>query len=173
VRRVAVLGCEGSGKTVLARDLASRLGLPIVHADFLRYDAGEPVPEELWQARHEAAIAADEWVFDGMKLAFLDRRLERADTAIFLDLPRRACLAGVLRRRRRYRGRIEAEAGVADRIDLEFLRWIWRFRRDYRPRVLAALERHAATTQVVVLPPPPALRAGVVAALAVSARSGV
>ena len=86
-----------------------------------------------------------------MKLSTLDHRLARADTAVFLDLPRRACYAGLLRRRLRHRGRIDPELGVADVLGLGFVRWIWRFPRTARPRILELLERHAADTDVVVL----------------------
>jgi adenylate kinase family enzyme len=90
-------------------------------------------------------------VLDAMRLSTVDERLAVADTAIFLDLPRRSCLAGVFRRRLRYRGAVDPASGVADRIDLAFLRRLWRFPRVDRPCVVAALERHAATTDVVVL----------------------
>ena len=36
--------------------------------------------------------------------------------------------------------------GCPQKVDLEFLRWIWSFPRRTRPRMLATLERHAATT---------------------------
>lgn len=96
-------------------------------------------------------VDGDAWVIDAMKLASLEHRVERADTVVFLDLPRRSCYAGVLRRRLRYRGLIDPEPGILDRISVEFLRWIWRFPRDSRPRIEELLERHAATTRVVVL----------------------
>ena len=152
MRRVAVIGCGGSGKTTLARELTGRLGLPVVHADFVVYRNGDaPRSEAEWRADLAALADGDAWVIDAMKVSTLEQRVERADTVVFLDLPRRSCYAGVLRRRLRYRGLVDRERGIADRITLEFLRWIWRFRREARPRILAILGRHAASTRVVVL----------------------
>ncbi|MBA3244640.1 MAG: topology modulation protein [Actinobacteria bacterium] len=141
MRRVAVLGCSGSGKTVLANRLGETLGLPIVHGDFHRKD---------WEEIQPAVIALEEWVIDAMRLDSLDERLARADTAVFLDLSSWECFLGVLRRRRRYRGRLHAD-GVADFVNLELLFWLLRFRRRHRPRVLELLERHAGSTEIVVL----------------------
>lgn len=76
---------------------------------------------------------------DGMKLGVLGERLARADTVIYLDLPTRQCLSGILRRRLRYRGRLRPDLGVYDRIDWGFLRWIWRFRRQQRAKLLEML----------------------------------
>lgn len=146
MQRVAVLGCGGSGKTMLARAIAQAHGLPLVDVDALGVEDGRELPvAELW-ARHDEAIERDAWVVDAMRLNLLERRLERADTAVFLDLPRRACLLGLLQRRLRGGG-----AGVPGRLDREFLRWVWGFPRTTRPAVLKVLARHADTTEVVIL----------------------
>jgi adenylate kinase family enzyme len=141
VRRVAVIGCGGAGKTVLARRLGEVLALPVVHSDLHR---------PLWD-EHGDQIAGDEWVIDGMRLGMLDERLARADTVVFLDRGPLACYWGILRRRLRYRGGLHADDGVADFVNWEFIRWVWTFRRKHRPRVLELLERHATSTAVVVL----------------------
>jgi adenylate kinase family enzyme len=141
VRRVAVIGCGGAGKTTLARALGARLGLPVVHSDFHRPG---------WEELHEELIAGDEWVIDAMRLNTLDERVARADTVVFLDRSTVACLLGILRRRMRYRGGLHVD-GVADFVNVEFLRWVIGFRRRVRPRIVELLERHAATTQIVEL----------------------
>jgi adenylate kinase family enzyme len=80
-------------------------------------------------------------VIDAMKVSILEHRVERADTVIFLDLPRCACYLGLVQRRQWRR----------DIANPRFIHWIWRFARDTRPRIVEILERHRDTTDVVVL----------------------
>src|SRR4029079_8670763 len=89
VKRVAILGSGGAGKTWLANELGRRTGLPVVHLDRIFWAPG-------WTEREPAAAKADlaevvgrdEWILDGN---FLNRlgaeRLARADTVVFLDVP--------------------------------------------------------------------------------------
>jgi adenylate kinase family enzyme len=149
VRRVAVLGCGGAGKTTVARELARRHGLPLVDADSIVHPPDGSPAEAEWQAELNAATENDAWVIDAMKLSILERRVERADTVVFLDVPRRSCYLGLVQRRRWRR----------DLLNPGFLAWIWRFRRDARPRILAILDRHRDTTDVVVLRSRRAVRA--------------
>jgi adenylate kinase family enzyme len=62
---------------------------------------------------------------------------------VFLDLRRPICLWRVLWRlvRDRRRTRPDLPEGCGEGFDLELLRWIWRYPRDDRPRVLALLAR--------------------------------
>ena len=144
MRRVAVIGCGGAGKTTLANELARRLRVPVVHIDshYWQVVGGERVEStpHQWATVHSRLIAQPEWVIDGMKLGVLDERLARADTVIYLDLATVACLSGVLRRRLRYRGRDRPELGVYVDVNCEFLRWVAMFRRRQRPMLLAKLE---------------------------------
>src|SRR3954453_17795453 len=44
-QRIAVIGCGGAGKTFVATRLATKYGLPLIHADGLVYRDGELQPE--------------------------------------------------------------------------------------------------------------------------------
>ena len=140
-RRIAVVGCGGAGKTYAAQALAARHGLPVVHVDEIVFRGGALQAEAEWQAELNVRADEDAWVIDAMKVSILEHRVDRADTVIFLDLPRRSCYLGLVRRRKWKR----------DIANLQFLRWIWRFPHDVRPRILEILERHRRTTDVLVL----------------------
>jgi adenylate kinase family enzyme len=90
VRRVSVVGNSGSGKSRLAREVAGRLGVPCVELDSVFHQADwEPLPEEEFRARVSEVAARDGWVIDGNYGAVRPLVWARADTVIWLDLPRR------------------------------------------------------------------------------------
>jgi adenylate kinase family enzyme len=155
MRRVLVIGCGGAGKSTLARELAVRTGLPLVHLDRLYWKPGwTQTPPAEWQAVVRGVIAGERWLLDGSYGSTLELRLAAADTAIYLDLPRRTCLRRALSRWLRGRGRTRPDLpdGCPESFDLEFLRWIWSYPTRHRPRTLARLdefERHGG--RVVVL----------------------
>ena len=99
MRRVAVVGTSGSGKTTFADRLAERLGLPRVELDALHWEPGwHPVDPATFRERVDHATAAEAWVIDGNYSAVRDLYLGRADTIVWLDLPFATCLWRVVRR---------------------------------------------------------------------------
>ena len=91
-----------------------------------------------------SAVARERWIIDGNFLFEEgDGRFDRADTVVFLDLPRRVCVRRVLSRRIRDRGRSRPDLpkGALEGFDLDLLRWIWRYPSVTRPRVLRLLGR--------------------------------
>jgi len=111
----------------------------VVHADDIVHGSGAMRPEAEWQAELNAVADGDAWVIDAMKVSILEHRVARADTVVFVDVPRWSCYVGLVQRRMWRR----------DIVNVQFLRWIWRFPRDTRPRIYDILER--ATADVVVL----------------------
>jgi adenylate kinase family enzyme len=146
VKRILVIGTGGSGKTTVARRLAERTGLPLVHLDVHYWRAGwQPTPPEEWQVMVRQLVTADEWIIDGNYGGTLDLRLEACDTVVFLDIPRIVCLWRVLKRQVRYLGRVRPDLapGCRERLSWEFLVWIWTYptrRRGDILRRLAALD---------------------------------
>lgn len=155
MRRVVVLGCGGSGKTTFATKLGRGTSLPTIHLDELFWNPGwVPTPEDEFVARQAEEVARETWIIEGDYAGSLEVRTARADTVIFLDLPRRICLRRVILRRLRRRDGSSPAPGCPQKVDLEFLRWIWRWRRDRRPIALAKLEEHASGAHKVVLTSP-------------------
>ena len=87
-QRIVILGRTGSGKTTLARELATAIGVPHVELDALYFGPGfSTAPLSVLRERTSAAIAGDRWVTDGNKSAVRDLVWPRADTVIWLDYP--------------------------------------------------------------------------------------
>lgn len=98
LERVLIAGISGSGKTTLAKALEARLGLPRHELDALHHGPG-------WVKRPQfeddvAAFAAEpRWVTEDQYHGLLGELLSRrADTFVWLDLPRSAVMRQVIRR---------------------------------------------------------------------------
>jgi adenylate kinase family enzyme len=154
MKRILILGCGGAGKSTLARQLGSILGIEVIHLDSLHWRPGwveTSRPE--WAATVVELLKRDTWIMDGNYGGTLDVRLMRADTVIFLDLPRRRCLLRVLKRRLQYRGRTRPDmaSGCPEKVDWEFLKWIWGFPAKSRPSLLEKVGRFADSKSTYIL----------------------
>jgi adenylate kinase family enzyme len=160
VQRVVIVGPGGAGKSTLARRLAARSGLPLIHLDEHFWHPGWiETPRDTWRMRQRELFAGDAWIADGNYSATLDERLPRADTVIFLDFPVWRTIPRALRRSIGQRGTAVQAEGCPERVDVQFLRWIANYRRRSRPVVLAAIAEHAPQARVHVLRNPRAVDA--------------
>ena len=140
MKRIAVVGCAGSGKTTLALELGRVTGLPVIHLDAHYWRPGwvEPAREE-WIAQHLALLTGPEWIADGNYGSTLDARFRLADTVIDMNARRLVCLARVIGRAWRHRGFRRPDVGCTERLDLGFLLYLLRFPERSRPRLEHAL----------------------------------
>ncbi|MGO9873061.1 MAG: hypothetical protein ACLPVY_04605 [Acidimicrobiia bacterium] len=152
MERVAVVGPGGAGKSTFAEELGRRTGLPVVHLDEHFWQPGwVETPKDDWRRIQRELTAGGRWIVDGNYGGTFDVRFERADTVIILQPSTLTCVAGALRRSLRNRGAAVQAAGCPERVDPAFLRWIWRYRRDSRPRLDAALDLHRLHLEVIEL----------------------
>lgn len=152
MQRIVIVGRSGSGKSTLARALGERLGLPVIHLDALYWQPGWlPVADRAaFDAGVLAIVAGERWIVDGGYTSTLPQRLARADTVVLLMAPLWLCLWRALWRVVRFRqgARPDMAPGCPERIDFEFLHYIWTYRRRRLPGIEAAIAEHFAGTPV-------------------------
>ena len=89
MKRVAIFGNAGGGKSTLAKQLALAHKLPLHSLDKIKYKAsGEEIPQTEYLQLHSELIKRDKWIIDGfgcLKSAWA--RFDSADTLIYIDLP--------------------------------------------------------------------------------------
>lgn len=153
MERIMIIGCGGSGKSTLAQQLGQKLGLPVVHLDKLFWTPGwVSIPKDEFDRVHEEAISKDKWIIDGNFDRTIPVRLQRCDTVIYLDFSRFACLMGVLKRVLTTYGKVRPDMGEGcpERIDLDFLKWVWNFNKNKRERNYSLLNK-AEGVRVIIL----------------------
>ena len=154
MRRILILGSGGAGKSTLAVQIGERLGLPVIHLDAIYWRAGwVEADKQEWKQALASLLQQEAWVMDGNFSGTLDQRLAAADTVIFLDMPAWLCLFRVLKRRAMYHGRTRPDMadGCPERLDWDFLKWIWNYPRHNRPRLLDRLSASRNGRRIVVL----------------------
>ena len=89
MKRVAVFGNAGGGKSTIARRLAMLTGLPLYVLDLMQFrTGGAKVPPDEFVQAHADLLRRDEWIIDGFGSAALSwERFARADTLVYVDLP--------------------------------------------------------------------------------------
>jgi adenylate kinase family enzyme len=87
--RVVILGCAGSGKTILARQLGERTGAPVICLDAIWQPHWKEKDVPTFRTLVQKAHAGEEWISDdNFALATFDIRLPRATLVIWLERPR-------------------------------------------------------------------------------------
>ena len=89
MKKVAVFGKPGSGKSTLSRNLAAATGIPLHPLDSIVYKKnGDLVDRETYDRAHENILSTDRWIIDGFgPIESFYERLGVADTLIYVDLP--------------------------------------------------------------------------------------
>lgn len=154
MNRIAVIGCSGAGKSTLSRQMGEHLRVPVVHLDTLFWRAGwVESPRDEFADRVRDAVAGERWIVDGTYISWQHLVWPRADTIVFLDFPRVTCLWRVASRYLAHCGRTRADMtpGCPEKIDFEFVEFIWTFPSDYRPRIIARLNDRRPDQRLIVL----------------------
>lgn len=89
MKKVAVFGKPGGGKSTLSRKLTAATDIKLYSLDLLEYKKnGERISPEEYTESHAKLIAEDTWIIEGLgTLQSFWSRVDAADTLIYIDLP--------------------------------------------------------------------------------------
>lgn len=153
MERIIVIGCPGSGKTTFSGQIAEKTGLPLVHLDALHWrDGWQTVPKEEFDELLLAELTKPRWIIDGNYNRTIPLRLQYCDTVIWLDYPRTTCMLGVIKRVITNYGKSRPDMGgnCPERLDFEFLRTVWGFRKKHHARYFEMLANARGVTVFVM-----------------------
>jgi adenylate kinase family enzyme len=152
--RVLISGISGSGKTTLAVAVSELLGLPRFELDALHHGPGW-VKREDFESDVDTFSAGPRWVTeDQYHTALGDLLWQRADTVVWLDLPRRTVMQRVIRRsvaravtrRELWNGNRER---IRDWLDPEHpIRWAWSQYESSRRKITGRTARYPQLTVI-------------------------
>ncbi|RZI48644.1 P-loop NTPase family protein [Lactococcus kimchii] len=157
--KIVIIGCSGTGKSTLARDLATLTDFPILHLDkvFHKYPS-EIAREKLRQATQNFISENENGIIDGNYGSTFDERLPFADEIVWLQLPPVVSLFRVIKRSIgvRLAGKIRpdmAEEFVEkwDKDYLEFLKFVWTFSQKEVPEIERKLTEFDVWDKLVIL----------------------
>ena len=130
-----MVGTSGAGKSTLASSLAVALDADFLELDSIYHQADwVPLPTPEFRRRVALVVAGERWVVDGNYSKVRDLVRGRADTVVWLDLPRRTVMRRIIQRSfRRVAGRVELWNGNRERwhnlfaLDKEesVISWAW------------------------------------------------
>ena len=135
MERIIIIGCGGAGKSTLAQKLGEKLDIPVVHLDKLFWKPGwVEMPKDEFDELLRQEMAKERWIMDGNFNRTLPERIARCDTVIYLDFNRFTCLMGVVKRVLTTYGTVRPDMGEGcpERVDFEFLKWVWSFNKNKR-----------------------------------------
>lgn len=89
MKKVAVFGNAGGGKSTLSKKLSEITGLPLYVLDKIKCQpGGAEVPYEDYKHAHQQILVTDRWIIDGFGCKeTIWQRLNEADSLVFVDLP--------------------------------------------------------------------------------------
>ena len=135
MKKIAIFGCPGSGKSTFATKLSKKLNIPVYHLDkyFFKQNWQE-VGLEIFMGQQKNILSTEQWIVEGCSMRSLELRFQAADLLICLDIPRRTCLWRVIKRW--WTGRLTdcKPENCPEVLRFVFLKYVWGYRKKYGPK---------------------------------------
>ncbi|MCL2559616.1 MAG: hypothetical protein FWE07_03945 [Turicibacter sp.] len=158
--RILMIGCPGSGKSTLTRELVRHLELPVLHLDRVFHAEGfdQTDRQALADIQKNFMESHQRFIVDGNYASTLEVRLRYANLVIWFQIPKRVTMYRVIRRSVRVKLGLEVRSDIAegfvdkfDREFFEFLKYVWDFEKAQVPMMEEALTNRNSDCRLVVI----------------------
>lgn len=143
MKKILILGCPGSGKSTLANKLSKKLNIKVYHLDKLWWRGNwENVSKEEFKYKLNEILKNKSFIIDGNYMSTIDMRISKCDTIIYLDFNTLFCLYRIIKRYFKNRGRVRDDMGgnCVEKLDLEFISYVFKFNRNYRDDIYSTIK---------------------------------
>ncbi|MBB3608024.1 flagellar protein FlaR [Rhizobium sp. BK602] len=159
-----VIGNAGGGKSTMCRALSIAHALPYHAIDKLQWKPNwVQISEAEFTAAHETWLSQARWLIDGYgSWASILRRMEMADTIIFVDHPIWVHYWWASKRQIKslFHGRPDGPDGCPMfPVTIRLFKMMWQLHRDMRPKLLVAIEAHRERARIIHIRSPQELAA--------------
>ena len=134
-KKINIIGCPGAGKSTLGKKLSKVLSLPVVFLDTIYWKPNwVSLPKEEFVAKMLEETKKESWIMDGNYEYCLDKRLDKADFNIYLDLSTFTCLTSAYKRYFIYKNKTRSDMteGCHEVMDKEFVSFIMNYNKKSR-----------------------------------------
>ena len=146
-QKIIVLGCAGSGKSTLSRELHDVTGLPLFHLDNIWWKADRShISREEFDRTLDEILRADQWIIDGDYSRTYEIRFRSCDTVIFLDYSVDECMNGIKERVGKVRTDIP---WIEQELDPELVKLVENYEKDNRPVILSLFEKYPDVNRLI------------------------
>ncbi len=155
MKKIAILGSEGCGKSTLALQLGHLLDIEVLHLSLVFWK-----PNWILTPQSEADkiladwLLKDSWIVEGEDSGTLDIRLAAADTIIFMDFHPIISFWRMLKRQLKYLGRSRPEMpsdGYPESLRLRKFKGVWTYPFLVRPLILQKIRLYSDGKKVLIL----------------------
>lgn len=146
--KIHIIGCSGSGKTYLSKQLSAKLNIPRFDLDDIQWDNstdgyGIKMPLEKRDRLLCDILQNDNWIIEGVYYSWVEKAFEDADKIYVLDVPKYLYKFRIVRRS--IRRKLGFEKGKKETLKsvIDLLKWTDTFQNNNMPEIRKILDKYS------------------------------